>query len=348
MDAQAIKILGSECRLWKRFVDDIMAILKKQNYKEILDRVNSIEQALQFTMETEKDRTLPFLDLNINRNENGTLSFNVYRKPTHSGRYLDYGSEHTISQKMSVVSSLTHIALTHCSTTNDVKAELKYIRQELIENGYPNRKIEREIAKAIQRFNNPKSQQSESDDIEQKTISIPYINKLSQRIARAVQFADIRCVMIPNESIRTLLRPLKDPLSTNEISNCIYRIDCTGCDSTYVGETKRRMKSRLTEHKAAVRNANSKDSALAAHAIDKLHYPDWENIKIVSRDSNFRTRRFKEAAEILNQPNPLNRNEGLKISEVFVPIITKLHSERNKFQNKLPANCTNVRFLPNW
>jgi hypothetical protein len=348
MDIRAIRILGTECKLWKRFVDDVLAILRKQSYDRILKMINSIEPAIQFTVEVEKDSMLPFLDLKIMKNEDGSLKFNVYRKPTHSGKYLDFGSEHTLSQRLSVVSSLTYRALTHCTSSDDYKAELRHIKQELQENGFPSEMIRKEINKTVHRFKNPREELSQPEAEEQTTIAIPYVNILSQRIARVMRTADIRCVMVPNESLRTALRPLKDPLSTEEVANCIYRIGCTDCDATYVGETKRRFKSRVTEHKAAVRRANAKDSAIAAHAVEELHLPDWDNTKIVSQDRNFRTRRFKEAVEILNQPNPLNRNEGLKISEVFIPLLTKIYSERNKFQFKMPATNNTVRFLPNW
>jgi hypothetical protein len=66
-----------------------------------------------------------------------------------------------------------------------------------------------------------------------------------------------------------------------------------------LGESKRRFKARLTEHKAAVRNANTKDSALATHAIDLLHPPNWDDAQIIAKDANFRTRRMKEAVAIL-------------------------------------------------
>ena len=48
----------------------------------------------QFTPEREKDRHLPFLDLNVSRGVQGNLETSVYRKPTHADKYLAFDSHH--------------------------------------------------------------------------------------------------------------------------------------------------------------------------------------------------------------------------------------------------------------
>ena len=72
----------------------------------ILSHLNGINRHIQFTVETEENGCLPYLDLKISRNSNGSLSFDVYRKPTHTNDYLKYNSYNPKSQKRSVVSSL--------------------------------------------------------------------------------------------------------------------------------------------------------------------------------------------------------------------------------------------------
>ena len=43
-------------------------------------------------MEQEENSIIPFLDTLIQRNQDGTISVKVYRKPTHTNQYLSFTS----------------------------------------------------------------------------------------------------------------------------------------------------------------------------------------------------------------------------------------------------------------
>ncbi|XP_035701215.1 uncharacterized protein LOC118433390 [Folsomia candida] len=87
---------------YQRFVDDSNGCIKAGKKDSILQSLNSFHPSIQFTCETEESRKLPFLDVLISRDEDGTIHRQVYRKPTHTGRYLNYNSYHHPSQKLAV------------------------------------------------------------------------------------------------------------------------------------------------------------------------------------------------------------------------------------------------------
>jgi len=64
-----------------------------QKSQVVLDTFNSFHPRLQYTMEI-GGKKLNFLDVTIMMNNNNSLEFNLYRKPTFSGRDLSYLSQH--------------------------------------------------------------------------------------------------------------------------------------------------------------------------------------------------------------------------------------------------------------
>ena len=91
-------------------VDDIFVILDEIAVDKFFTHLNQIQSSIKFTMEGEKNNCICFLDISISRNHTGTLYTNIYRKPTHSKRYLNFKSEHPLEHKSAVVNTLIHRA----------------------------------------------------------------------------------------------------------------------------------------------------------------------------------------------------------------------------------------------
>ena len=92
---------------WKRYVDDVCAAVNSSLVQTLQHHLNNIEPSIQFTVERETDRKISFLDVTVCRQDNGRLSTKVYRKPTHTERYLSFHSHHPVAHKRAVVKSLT-------------------------------------------------------------------------------------------------------------------------------------------------------------------------------------------------------------------------------------------------
>ena len=57
-------------KTWQRYVDGIFAVIPYRHIQEALKLLNIQDNSLKFTLETEIDGQLPFLDLKITRNSN--------------------------------------------------------------------------------------------------------------------------------------------------------------------------------------------------------------------------------------------------------------------------------------
>ncbi|XP_071801296.1 uncharacterized protein [Asterias amurensis] len=123
--------------LWLRYVDDTFVVWPhgQDSLHEFLQYLNQQHSSIKFTMEQEHSGKLPFLDVLITRNQDGTLHHSIYRKPTHTDRYLHQRSFHHPAIKSSVNRALVQRAYTICDP-DSLQHELQHITTSLQRNGY--------------------------------------------------------------------------------------------------------------------------------------------------------------------------------------------------------------------
>ena len=150
--------------------------------------------------------------------------------------------------------------------------------------------------------------------------------------------------MCPHTTLRKLLvHPMnikRDPLST---TGCVYEVPCAKCKECYVGETGRRLETRLNKHKKETekveeskRNFTSQTrtqfenekskSAIAAQAVRHNHVINWLDTKILAKECVSDVRHIKEAIWIRRRaPNTMNRDEEAhNLSYVYDPLSSDL------------------------
>ena len=121
---------------WKRYVDDVISAVSGNEAERLLSHLNSVEPSIQFTLEREKDRHLPFLDLNVSRGVQGNLETSVYRKPTQTDKYLAFDSHYPICYKKFVAKTLLRRADYLPSSLDSKAEERKYVSNVLKTNDY--------------------------------------------------------------------------------------------------------------------------------------------------------------------------------------------------------------------
>ena len=78
-----------------------------------------------------------FLNVLLTREEDGTVSMSVYRKPAHTDQYLAFESHHPMAHKRAVVRTLMHWAEALCSSGVSRTQEEKRLQEALEKYGYP-------------------------------------------------------------------------------------------------------------------------------------------------------------------------------------------------------------------
>ncbi|XP_067660465.1 uncharacterized protein [Haliotis asinina] len=248
---------------WCRKVDDTFVILPHDNDpSQLLQHLNQHHPRIQFTVETENNSQLPFLDVLVTRNTDNTIQTSVYRKPTHTDQYLHCDSNHPLRTKTGVISTLTRRAVKFSSLPP--KPELNHLRHVFTKlNNYPIKLVDRIINSTINPTPKPKTTKSDSAPVR---ISLPYIDKTSHHISRLLkQQAAIDTYFTTATPIKTIIRAngRKHPTTKQEPKGVVYNISCN-CGSNYIGETPRPLNIRIKEHKTSTNKADQK-SAISEH-----------------------------------------------------------------------------------
>nr|VZI00482.1 unnamed protein product [Spirometra erinaceieuropaei] len=219
-------------KFWARYVDDTFVVLKQEMVSNFHALLNSVLPDIQFTMETESNNQIAFLDVLVHRKVNGSLKTTVYRKATNTLQILSYHSNHPLCHKRSCVRSLYKRVDNHCSEPADKVAKLHYLRRMFTSNGYPRSFIERS------RLSRPTIKSTANQPKVWR--ALPYIANVSEAVARILQPLGIGIAHKPEATIRRLVMRPKTPLPRDETANVVYRIPCSSCEANYVGETGKR------------------------------------------------------------------------------------------------------------
>ncbi|BHF63362.1 hypothetical protein SprV_0200635400 [Sparganum proliferum] len=236
-------------------------------------------------MEEEENNQLAFLDVLVCRKDCCGLKTKVFRKATNTTQILNFNSNHPISHKRSGVRTLCRRIETHCSEPEDKVAESQYLRRVFRENGYPRNFVNRCMRKRDERQNraDPKFWRA-----------IPYIKDVSEAVSRLLAPLGVGVAHRPEATMRRQVMRPKDPLPRQETSGVVYRIWCSCGQSSYVGETGRLLRTRITEHVAAVRR-NDANSQVAAHSTRPGHTFKFDEAEILARGDNRVSRELLES-----------------------------------------------------
>ena len=296
-------------KLWKRYLDDSIAIIPRDEVDSFHIFLNQINPHIEFTYEMENEHRLPFLDLMIYRRENGTLSFSIYRKPTFTGNYLNFDSYHPIAHKRAVVKSLVDRAKNLCDE-DTYSNEIKIITSNLCRNGYP-----RSLVNSI---NNPRLSNRNNNSNDIKYCSTPYIKGTSERVGKILREYNIQLSNKPSQSFKNQLYNVKDKNKPDENTEVVYKIECNDCDISYIGETKKQLKDRVKQHEAAVRNKTSL-SLVYQHVAENNHTMNFPGAKVLAKSKQEKPRKLLEAFYTYSDQNSINRSQYFSV--FYKPII---------------------------
>ena len=303
VEERALATCRQTIPLWLRYVDDTFTAIHKDEIDAFHDHLNEQNADIQFTKEIEENGKLPFLDCLVSR-DNNELRTTVYRKPTHTDRLLDESSYNPTSHKATTIRTLTRRAQLVCDTPDSLRVENKYLERVFLKNNYNADFIRRNIYR-------PTNADATNQNLTHvTTVTIPYIKGTSETISRILQPYNIRVAHKPTTTLRHLLTNVKDRDEPNNRQGAVYKIKCSDCQASYIGETGRNLNTRLTEHKRATRNGDANNHIAVHHKLTN-HNIDWDSAQCLTYSTNYFQRLTLESWYTNLEQTPLNRCQTL-------------------------------------
>ena len=172
-----------------RYVDDTFAVFNnEEDSNTFFIHLNSLYPSLRFTYEKNSNRSLPFLDMLVERHDLEFLT-SVYRKPIFTGQYLRWNFFSPQKRKINLIGTLVHRAFMICFKSK-LDPELGKIRSILLENGYPEHAINSAFKQKLQQQNSNPAHTVEKCPV---YLHIPWIGNVSMKFEKQITSAVKRC-----------------------------------------------------------------------------------------------------------------------------------------------------------
>ena len=291
----------SQSKTGKGYVDDVFSIIPKGNRDTMLQYLNSINSHIKFTIEQPNEEGV-FLSWTHSPNPRGReYQSSVYRKPTHTDRYLDFNSSHPISAKRAVVRAQMDQAENVCSDPDILAKEMEHLNKVLHYNNYPQWMIDKGRKSGK---HDPLIHPETGVEIQKCFyISVPYFPGLSESYKKIFKYTLIQVHIKGVNTLKSLLMHPKDKISTDQKKDIVYHWECQadGCNSSYIRETSRALGERVKEH------PKSTTLAILKHCKDFHHpLPSINDFSIIDKDPSQITQEAKEAIHIRRLDPNLN------------------------------------------
>ena len=281
LETRALTTFINPPAIWKRYVDDTFAKLKRIFVEQFLKHLNSQHPRIKFTTELEENNKMAFLDAKVHVLPDRSTKITIYRKATHTDQYLDFKSNHHVKQKAGIINTFKHRIEELVTEEEDKQKELKHVKKALKRCGHPN---------WVLNGRKKKNKQKEEKVERRGKVVLPYVKGTSEDLARIFKRYDIETIHKPSTTIKNMLcNKMKDKVETLDKTGAVYYNECKKkeCNedkkNDYVGETERVIRERLYEHRV-IDHKTAKRSA-------SLNQPPTEENQQSSSNNTRRSRR---------------------------------------------------------
>ena len=253
---------GKNIKFYKRYVDDIFCLVNNEQIADsFLEYLNTQHENIKFTLEKEKEHTLPFLDISIKNTEIG-INTSVFKKPTDTGLLTNFSSFVCFKYKICLIKTLIDRIFKINNSSIGFHNDIEKMKHTLQKNNFPNKIIDKNISNSLKNNFQTVSKDKQCNE-NVRYFKLPYIgsfssyteNKLKNIIEKYCKLGISIKLAFTSSKISSYFS-LKDKRLQNLQSHVVYVFSCNGCNSKYVGYTTRYLTTRIDEHLLKDKNSH--------------------------------------------------------------------------------------------
>lgn len=173
-------------RIWLRYVDDVFAIVKKNEIDSVLNVLYNRFDTIKFTCENENDECkISFLDMELSTSVYNKIDIGIYHKPTDTMRTITSDSNCSMQHKLAAYHSMVHRLCRMKLSAQNYMTEYNRIKEMAKINGFRGDLVDVLIKKhldKINKFNLSTLFSQNSPEVEKTRVALPYVPQIMNKI----------------------------------------------------------------------------------------------------------------------------------------------------------------------
>ena len=239
----------------------------------------------------------------------------VYRKPTFSGVFTNFGSFIPKSYKYNLLFTLLHKVFKLCSNFERFHQEIDKLKTIFENNGYPKSFVDFCIKKYLDKVFIKREVVLKASKKELICV-LPFLGKESMqprtRLVNSIESNLKFCKLFQSPCKLNSLFCYKDSLQKKIRSGIVYRYMCSNCKVTYYGKIYRHFFTRVAEHMdisnlTGKRLKCVKQSAVSDHLLECNCSIEFDHFDILASDASKFRLLIKESLLIKRDQPQLNK-----------------------------------------
>jgi len=152
--------------------------------------------------------------------------------------------------------------------------------------------------------------------------TIPYVNSISESFLPVCAKFGFHMSYCSQNTLKKYIKRGKDNLKAFCQQDVVYKISCNDCEATYIGQTKRKLGTRIQEHIKDINKKSGTLSVISNHRVENNHVINWDEVEIVDKERSYTKRIISEMIYIKKQTKGLNKQSDTDLlPDVYVPLI---------------------------